>query len=405
MTTQEKTACSQKSGSSGLYIGQFADGYTPVVDGVVTVIRNYAYWLNKKYGQCDIFAPNSPGHDFDEPFAVHGFFSIPVPKRPPYRAGFPTLDSSYHKALKGKNFDLLHCHSPFPVGNEALRLGRKLRIPVVATFHSKYYDDFKQFTGSDFLARQGTQIVSAFYRRADSVWTVNEATTETLREYGYKGPIVIMPNGTDMHPPAAPEETRALVEQLCGIDEKLPLLLFVGQLIWQKNLRLIAQGAAKAWEQGHRFRLCFVGEGNAREELSQLITQLGLEACIRLLGVVRDRNMLAGLYSRSSALLFPSLYDTAGLVVREAASLGCPTVVIRDSNASDNMIHGENGFLCDDTVDSMADTIADILRDQTQAKAIGQRAGETLALPWEQVVDRAHEQYLEVIRQYRATHK
>jgi hypothetical protein len=36
-----------------------------------------------------------------------------------------------------------------------------------------------------------------FYNRADEVWIPQEAVEDTLREYGYKGKVVVMNNGND----------------------------------------------------------------------------------------------------------------------------------------------------------------------------------------------------------------
>ena len=34
-----------------LTIGQFNESFPPIIDGVANVVKNYAYWMNKKYGR------------------------------------------------------------------------------------------------------------------------------------------------------------------------------------------------------------------------------------------------------------------------------------------------------------------------------------------------------------------
>ena len=131
---------------SQLSIGQFNDGYYPVTDGVATCAYNYAYWLNRKYGTCRLYVPVAPDTQFHDPFEVVGYRSVPLKGRPPYRVGMPQLDRAYRKEVDQTRFDLVHTHSPFSSGSEALRIGRRQRIPVVATFHSKFYDDFYEYT-------------------------------------------------------------------------------------------------------------------------------------------------------------------------------------------------------------------------------------------------------------------
>ena len=135
-----------------LTIGQFIDSYLPVTDGVVSVVRNYAYWLNEKYGKCVVYAPNTKSFVNPDPFDVQSYLSIPIPGRKPYRFGFPALDVRYRKQLNQMQFDLVHSHSPFSSGSEALRVAKKQNIPLVGTFHSKFYDDFLQYFHTNYLS-------------------------------------------------------------------------------------------------------------------------------------------------------------------------------------------------------------------------------------------------------------
>ena len=60
--------------------------------------------------------------------------------------------------------------------------------------------------------------------------------------------------------------------------------------------------------------------------------------------------------SAADLFLFPSMYDNAPLVVREAAMMGTPSVILKGSTASEVIVDGVNGFLADQTPDSYADT-------------------------------------------------
>ncbi len=94
-----------------LMIGQFADSYAPTVDGVVTVVKNYAYWLHQKYGGCVVAAPKTPGYEIREPFPVVPFISIPAYGREPYRLGLPGVDLKFQRRMRDIEFDLVHAHS------------------------------------------------------------------------------------------------------------------------------------------------------------------------------------------------------------------------------------------------------------------------------------------------------
>ncbi len=94
---------------------------------------------------------------------MYRFTSVPVPKKPPYRFGVSALDYRYHKAMAVQYPQLVHAHSPFTAGWDALRFAKRRDIPIVATFHSKFYDDFLEAVGSPFLARQALKPIVRFY--------------------------------------------------------------------------------------------------------------------------------------------------------------------------------------------------------------------------------------------------
>ena len=55
-------------------------------------------------------------------------------------------------------------------------------------------------TKSDAVARMLVKKIVRFYQQCDAVWSVNNATADVLREYGYKGEILVVENGTNREP-------------------------------------------------------------------------------------------------------------------------------------------------------------------------------------------------------------
>ena len=130
-------------------VGQFSDTFLPVVDGVGRVVSHYAYLMGELCEACYVIAPrqvNLVREGFS--FEIVDYRSFPVPRNPQYRAGIPALDLSYRKRLVEIELDIVHAHSPFVAGREAFRIAHGRGIPLVATFHSRYYDGIYQTTGS-----------------------------------------------------------------------------------------------------------------------------------------------------------------------------------------------------------------------------------------------------------------
>lgn len=388
-----------------LISGQFNDAFTPVMDGVTNVVKNYAYWLDKKYGECYVATPAYPGYIDREEFPVLRYYSIPLKNREPYRIGLELLDINFRKTIKSIPFDIVHVHSPFTSGAIALQIAKKKNIPIVATFHSKFYDDFKQVLKIDAFAKICTRIVIDFFNRVDQVWTVSKGAADTLHEYGYKGKVEIIPNGSDFIVPDNMDELVRQTEVKLNLTRDDLVFLFVGQHIWQKNIKMIVDALHQVSQHNIPFKMFFVGDGYAREELQDYVRELNMSGTITFLGKILDRDYLRSLFARADLFLFPSIYDNAPIVVQEAAAVGTPSLVVAKSNAAEGIVDNVNGFFSDNDSNSYANRIIQISRDRETLKHIGEKARITIARKWENIVDEVYERYLEIVQQYKRRHK
>jgi glycosyltransferase involved in cell wall biosynthesis len=387
-----------------LVTGQFNDSYKPVMDGVGNVVDNYAFWLNRKYGTSVVVCPEVPGYHDHEDFEVLRFQSIPTPTGSPYRIGLPGVDFSFRKELGRFDFNLVHAHCPFVSGDLAMKLARRRGIPLVTTFHSKYRDDFESMLSSPTLADLLTKRMMRFYYEADYIWVPSESTGRTLREYGYEGDYLVQENGTDVAIPSQEEyrRLRSKGQSSVGASSEEAVLLFVGQHRWVKNIRLIVRGAAELARRGRQFRLVFVGEGHERTEIERFVHEQGIADRTVFKGLIVERERIKEIYARADLFVFPSLYDTVGIVVREAAAFGVPAVLVEGTNAAEQIRDGENGFLIQNDAESLAAKVAEVLDHRDALRRAGEGARKSIYRHWEGILDRVHDQYEHIIREYAA---
>lgn len=377
--------------------GQFNDSFTPMVDGVVNVVKNYATCLNKDGNRAIVVTPEMPHYYDIEDYPVERYFSIPLKSREPYRIGLDVVDASFHRRLRCIPFDLVHAHCPFSSGILAQQVAKTRGIPVVGTFHTKYYDDFKESMKVDLMARIGSRVVAEFYRRCDEVWAVSADAAATLREYGYKGSIEVVANGTDFTATPASPEAQTKMLQLTGLQSDELVLLFVGRMVWQKNLEMMMAALALARKQ-LPFKMVFAGDGNALEPLKQKAEALGLSSSMLFLGMVPDRTVLKALFERADLLLFPSVYDTSGLVVKEAAASGTPSLVISGAAPAEGINDGWNGYLASNNAASYAEAIVKAASNRHHLAASGKQASSSLYRNWESIVAEVKDRYDGLIR-------
>jgi 1,2-diacylglycerol 3-alpha-glucosyltransferase len=382
---------------------QFTDSYFPIMDGVGMTAHNYAYWLNKKYGTSTLVAPKVKDYRDQLDYKVYRFMSVILPSMNPYRIGLPVIDIRFKQKIKKVEFDLLHAHCPCISGQIAQRLARKLHIPLVTTFHTKYRDDFRKFINYDLFIDFMMKMTMDFYNSSELVWVPNQATANTIKEYGYTGYVEIMPNGSDMEIPDKNPYMKLRRKGLAAIEANTNefVMLFVGQHRWEKNVRLILDALNILHSTKRKFRMVFVGEGYAAKEMKKLVKEYNLRNDVKFLGVISDRNELKNIYAASDLFIFPSIYDNSPLVMQEAAAFDVPSIVVKHSSSSEGIMDGVNGFLIENNKYSLVKKIDELMKDQQLIKKAGEGARKSIYHPWKSIVKDVYARYVEIIKDYR----
>lgn len=380
-------------------IGLFNDGYLPILDGVSITVRNYALWLNRKVATTIVVTPHFPGHTDSEEFRVLRYLSVPLPFHTPYRVGLPFMDPSIFKSIMAAKLDLVHAHSPFSAGTLALKAAREKGIPIVATFHSKYREDFEAHIPNKNITSIIIKRIVNFYESVDEVWIPQNWVEEPIRSYGYKGKLEVVANGIDLDPVMGIDSVRAESRQALGFGDNELIFLYVGQHILEKNLKFLLE-ALKHFDL-MPYRMLLVGSGYAKSMLEGLAQELGIEHKLTFYGAVHDRKELSKLYASANLFLFPSLYDNAPLVLREAAAMHTPSLLLKGSTASEVIEDGVNGFLSENNVEAYADKIAHLCANPDLIRKAGLMASQTLCRSWESVVDEVKDRYQSLVARHK----
>lgn len=378
------------------------ESFPPVIDGVANVVLNYADNIHRTHGSAIVAVPHYPDTVDDYPYRVIRYPSIDTTKSFGYRTGIP-FTPGVIKELTKSNIDIIHTHCPFISTLIARMLRSYTNVPIVLTYHTKFDMDIKNAVELGFLQSAAIKFIISNVEACDEVWTVSEGAGENLRSLGYKGDIRVMENGVDFAQGCASvEATQALAAEY-GLDENTPVFLFVGRMMWYKGIRIILEGLSQAKARGTRFKMFFVGSGADIEEIKQLAGFLKLtEDCI-FTGIVQDRQRLRTLFSSANMFLFPSTFDTNGIVVREAAACGLASVLIKDSCAAEGITDGHNGVLIDENAQALSEAVIHAAANLEHASAMGHNAMNELYLSWAQAVGQAYRRYPDIIAKYQNT--
>ena len=386
--------------------GIFNDNFPPILDGVGLTAQNYAYWLRQQGHEVRVitdYAPNMEQVISEAPYPIDLIPSIPIPFRAPYRYGMPYLSPAFERRFKKMDFELVHAHCPFITGDLAYAAAKRQNIPLVATFHSKYRQDFEHNVHSKFIVDLMVKRVVRFFDKADEVWIPLPAVEETLREYGYKGHVEVMENGNDFYAPAAQiAQMRSQMREELGLTPDETMLLFVGQHTWEKNIGFLLDSLALMCDKP--FQLFMVGTGYAVREIRQRIGQLGLSHRVTLLGNIHDRERLKRIYAAADLFLFPSFYDTCGLVVREAAAMHTPSILLSGSTAATAITDDVNGFLSPNDIHEYAALIQTLMTQPKRIEKVGIKASKTISRSWENVMEEVILRYRDIQASYKLKH-
>lgn len=383
-----------------LKVGIGTDAFPPTTDGISNVAQNYAAEINKKLGEAVIITPKNPNQlDYKYNYEIFRYKSWWIPSKEGYSIGWPFKDE-LHQAIIDMNFDVLHSHAPLATSYYFRRVVEKKKIPVVLTYHTKYEYDIDRRVPTkparDFAYRFLLNNINA----ADEVWVTSEGTSDSLRKLGYQGDYIVMPNGCDLPITNVSAEDIAMIKRKHNVPENIPIFLYSGRMIWYKNIELILDACSKLKRDGKKFKLIMLGFGADETAIKHYIRKSGLKNDVIWTGKILDRQEILSYYGIADILLFPSVFDTNGLVVREAAACATPSLLVHGSCAAEGIDDGKTGFLCMESAHSVAVTLAKIMDNKELLRKVGKQAQSDIYISWEDSVQKAYKRYENLVENF-----
>ena len=380
------------------------DSFPPEIDGVANAVVNYAKTITKSGENAIVVTPTMPGADDSAfPFPVLRYPSIDTRKKLGYVAGYP-FSPETARVLTEQKVELMHTHCPITSCLLARSLRAVVDAPLVLTYHTKYDVDIAKAVRGKLLQESAIRALVQNIASCDEVWVVSRGAGENLRSLGYEGDYIVMENGVDVPRGRVSDEAIAAATGRYDLPQNVPVFLFVGRLMWYKGIRIILDALKTLREKNVDFRMVFVGEGADGAEIRSYAEEQKLSDRCFFTGAISDREIIRAWYGRSDLFLFPSTFDTNGLVVREAAACELASVLVRGSCAAEDITDGENGFLIEENAESMAKLLAKLCHEPERLKRVGRQAQDEIYLSWDDAVHRAQQRYEAVIEAYRSGH-
>lgn len=393
-------------------IGLFTDTYRPSINGIVFVVEMLKRRLEEEGHEVFIFCPAKAirrSHDLEfDPEEDH-IVRFPSIKG----AFFDDYDTSIFfpprvvQQIRDLELDVVHIFTPSQVGLVGIQAAYKADIPFIVQHSTDLYAFIDHYPavlpgvlallgivfpftiklkGRDigeilklYRPRRGVtewnhdvvkRGVTILYSKADAVIALSRKSSKQLCSWQhiehYKYPVTMMPNGVDALPKPTAAELKKFKEQY-GITSEDKVFGFVGRLAAEKNLDLLIKAAEKIIRKQPRAKLMFVGDFEYRETLEEHAAVSKVADRIIFTGAL-PREKLGLAYYTFDVFVFPSIKDTQGWVLHEAAHAGLPIVLI-DKDLSEVAVDGVNALYARNSAADVARKVGDLLANDKKRQA------------------------------------
>ncbi|NCS97513.1 MAG: glycosyltransferase family 4 protein [Candidatus Pacebacteria bacterium] len=303
------------------------DTYLPTISGVTTVVSEYKKELELLGHSVAVAVPET-----EETTKMENVLTVP---------GLPSILRSdtvlplYFVGLENKidafNPDVIHIHSPGPLGLWARKWAKKNNVRVVTTVHatptfSASYLPFS-FLYEDFIKESGWKFWEWFLETSDVVIAPSYFIVEKLKKIGIKNTIFRAPFWIE--PYQLTKKTQ---------KKKTTDFLFFGRLDPDKNLPFLLESWSKVSVPNAHLTIAGRDLKDQRKDLQTLAKTLGCESTVTVFGKVSEKKKLE-LFSKTDFFVMPSKVEVQSIVTYQAALSGIPVVVARASALPEIVAH------------------------------------------------------------------
>ena len=227
--------------------------------------------------------------------------------------------------------DVIHNHSIWMLPNTySSQLAKKIGKPVVITAHGalepwalKHSQWKKRSVGTWFQYRD--------LHQADCIHVNSKQELESVREFGYRGPIAIIPNGVHLCEfNNLPE--RSVFERILPTVKGKKIALFMARLHVKKGLENLLLAWSRIHEEFSDWHLVVAGPDCGLESRArQIVNDNQLQQTVSFVGNLQGDSRLAAL-SAADSFLHPSYSEGFSMGILEALACRLPVLITPGCN-------------------------------------------------------------------------
>ncbi|MGO8898281.1 MAG: glycosyltransferase family 4 protein [Isosphaeraceae bacterium] len=371
------------------------------VGGVAVHVTELAAGLERRGHEVHVFTrqgQSQPGYDFID--SVH-YHRCPFALSTNFVDEVNNMCRAFVDAVLGVedmvgSFDVVHAHD-WLASNAAIWVKEGRGRRAVLTMHSTEYGR----NGNRFLGGQAARVQE--HERhgtycADRVITVSnqlKAETRWLYELPDWKVRTIYNGVSTLQFDYAVDEGE--VKRRYAMGPLDPMILFVGRMVVQKGPDILVRTMPSILRHYPHAKFVFVGDGHMKEDVCRIGHQLGVAHAMRILGVVRGRE-LTNLFKACDVVAVPSRNEPFGIVILEGWSAHKPVVSTKRGGPAEFVWHEINGLHVDDTPESVAWGLGTLIADHDRCRWMGRNGRATVdaAFGWDSIAEQTEMVYRSV---------
>ena len=234
-------------------------------------------------------------------------------------------------AVDAEHPDVIETGDPYRAAWIGLEAAQRIGIPAVAYYHSDYPRalgrTLKKYVGRQLGALIAPVIRSylvRLYNRMSVTVVPSRHCYDALEAIGIAR-LELIPLGTNLDV-FYPRDSRDRLLRELGLGSGIHLLLYVGRLAREKNIRSLFAMMEQLQDDERRHHLLIVGDGEQRDEVEEKAREV---KWLTWLPFTDSRERLADLYAAADLFVHAGNRETFGLVSLEAQACGTRVLAVR----------------------------------------------------------------------------
>lgn len=335
-------------------IAFFADNFYPELSGIADTILLTGGELARRGHEVHCFVPAYSHADYKIVGLPHGELAMPpglhirrmlsVRYATATRQGRAVIPHLFRGVLSRERFDIIHTHSFFGPGIDALLAARIKGIPLVGTNHT-LIEEFVRYwpVRGPWARRRMAAYVAWYYNHCREMSVPSQYLADHMRARGLRVPVSVISNpvASDFFTPRA---SRQILKRELGFRPFT--ILYAGRLSPEKDIDTLVKGFMEFAAHTSEAGLVIVGQGSSRSQLEEEVRATGMSDRIRFMGpfLGGQKKILYDIFHACDVSVTASTSETQCMSIMQGMASGMPVVAAR-ATALPEYVSSERGFL------------------------------------------------------------